>query len=143
MNISNTLCTSYFDIHGGNIVEHMQRPKIQKAADALAEFQVPFEVRVMSAHRTPHVVAEYAEAAVERGLKVIIAAAGGAAHLAGVVAAHTPLPVIGLPVRAYASALILNLGADFSSWYDLMRGGVARGEVQPSVERRGRGGKSG
>lgn len=73
-------------------------PKIKKAADALAEFGVPYEVRVMSAHRTPHVVGEYAESAVDRGLKVIIAAAGGAAHLAGVVAAHTTLPVIGLPV---------------------------------------------
>ena len=73
-------------------------PKINKAAAALAEFNVPYEVRVMSAHRTPHIVGEYAETALERGLKVIIAAAGGAAHLAGVVAAHTTLPVIGLPV---------------------------------------------
>jgi 5-(carboxyamino)imidazole ribonucleotide mutase len=73
-------------------------PKIKAAADALKEFDVPCEVRVMSAHRTPHVVAEYAAGAVDRGLKVIIAAAGGAAHLAGVVAAHTTLPVIGLPV---------------------------------------------
>lgn len=73
-------------------------PKIQKAAAALAEFGVAFEVHVMSAHRTPHLVAQYAAGAGERGLKVIIAAAGGAAHLAGVVAAHTTLPVIGLPV---------------------------------------------
>ncbi|NLF71442.1 MAG: 5-(carboxyamino)imidazole ribonucleotide mutase [Candidatus Anammoximicrobium sp.] len=73
-------------------------PKIQKAAEALTEFGVGYEVRVMSAHRTPHVVAEYASSAAARGLKVIIAAAGGAAHLAGVVAAHTALPVIGLPV---------------------------------------------
>lgn len=73
-------------------------PKIKKAADALDEFNVAYEVRVMSAHRTPGVVAEYAGSAVERGLKVIIAAAGGAAHLAGVVAAHTTLPVLGLPV---------------------------------------------
>ena len=73
-------------------------PKIQKAAAALNEFGIPHEVRVMSAHRTPEVVAEYARSAVSRGLKVIIAAAGGAAHLAGVVAAHTPLPVVGLPV---------------------------------------------
>ena len=73
-------------------------PKINKAAAALAEFGIPHEVRVMSAHRTPHVVGEYAETAIDRGLKVIIAAAGGAAHLAGVVAAHTTLPVIGLPV---------------------------------------------
>lgn len=73
-------------------------PKIQKAADALAEFGVAYEVHVMSAHRTPQLVAQYAASASERGLKVIIAAAGGAAHLAGVVAAHTTLPVIGLPV---------------------------------------------
>jgi 5-(carboxyamino)imidazole ribonucleotide mutase len=73
-------------------------PKINKAAAALEEFGVPHEVRVMSAHRTPHVVAEYATTASDRGLQVIIAAAGGAAHLAGVVAAHTTLPVIGLPV---------------------------------------------
>ena len=73
-------------------------PKINKAAAALAEFDIAYEVRVMSAHRTPDVVVEYASSAVDRGLRVIIAAAGGAAHLAGVVAAHTPLPVIGLPV---------------------------------------------
>jgi 5-(carboxyamino)imidazole ribonucleotide mutase len=73
-------------------------PKINKAAAALDEFGVGYEVRVMSAHRTPAVVSEYASSAIERGLEVIIAAAGGAAHLAGVVAAHTTLPVIGLPV---------------------------------------------
>lgn len=73
-------------------------PKIKKAAAALDEFGVGYEVRVMSAHRTPDVVSEYARTAIDRGLKVIIAAAGGAAHLGGVVAAHTTLPVIGLPV---------------------------------------------
>lgn len=73
-------------------------PKIKKVADALKEFDVAFEVHVMSAHRTPHLVADYASTASDRGLQVIIAAAGGAAHLAGVVAAHTILPVIGLPV---------------------------------------------
>ena len=73
-------------------------PKINKVADALTEFGVVYEVRVMSAHRTPHVVAEYATTARDRGIQVLIAAAGGAAHLAGVVAAHTTLPVIGLPV---------------------------------------------
>lgn len=73
-------------------------PKIKKVADALNEFDVPFEVHVMSAHRTPHLVSDYATTAIDRGLQVIIAAAGGAAHLAGVVAAHTTLPVIGLPV---------------------------------------------
>ena len=73
-------------------------PKIKKVAVALDQFGVGYEVRVMSAHRTPGVVAEYATTAASRGLQVIIAAAGGAAHLAGVVAAHTSLPVIGLPV---------------------------------------------
>lgn len=73
-------------------------PKIKKAAAALDEFDIAYEVRVMSAHRTPGVVTEYATTAQDRGLKVVIAAAGGAAHLAGVVAAHTPLPVVGLPV---------------------------------------------
>jgi len=73
-------------------------PKINKVAAALEEFGVKFEARVMSAHRTPAAVAEYATTARERGLGVIIAAAGGAAHLAGVVAAHTTLPVVGLPV---------------------------------------------
>lgn len=73
-------------------------PKIKKVATALEEFGVEFEVNVMSAHRTPHAVADYATSAEERGIEVIIAAAGGAAHLAGVVAAHTVLPVIGIPV---------------------------------------------
>lgn len=73
-------------------------PKIKAAAEALDEFGVPYEAQVMSAHRTPEVVQEYAASATERGLKVIIAAAGGAAHLAGVVASHTTLPVIGIPV---------------------------------------------
>jgi phosphoribosylaminoimidazole carboxylase PurE protein len=73
-------------------------PKIKAARSALAEFGVTAEVRVMSAHRTPALVQEYATTARQRGLKVLIAAAGGAAHLAGVVAAHTTLPVIGLPV---------------------------------------------
>jgi 5-(carboxyamino)imidazole ribonucleotide mutase len=73
-------------------------PKINDAAAALDEFGVAYEVNVMSAHRTPHLVADYATGAAARGLQVIIAAAGGSAHLAGVVAAHTPLPVIGLPV---------------------------------------------
>ena len=73
-------------------------PKIKAAAAALDEFDVAYEVHVMSAHRTPEIVSEYAGTARERGLQVIIAAAGGAAHLAGVVAAHTTLPVIGLPV---------------------------------------------
>ena len=73
-------------------------PKIKAAAAALDEFGVLYEVRVMSAHRTPEIVRQYATMAAARGLKVMIAAAGGAAHLAGAVASHTTLPVIGLPV---------------------------------------------
>ena len=73
-------------------------PKIKAVAAALDEFGVPYEARVMSAHRTPQIVHEYAVTAASRGLKVLIAAAGGAAHLAGVVASHTALPVIGIPV---------------------------------------------
>lgn len=73
-------------------------PKIDAAKKALDEFGVGCEVHVMSAHRTPEIVCKYATTAAERGLKVIIAAAGGSAHLAGVVAAHTTLPVIGIPV---------------------------------------------
>ena len=68
------------------------------AAQALAEFDVPHEVRVVSAHRTPLGMADYAQQAAGRGLKVIIAGAGGAAHLPGMVASLTPLPVIGVPV---------------------------------------------
>ncbi|MDP9432512.1 MAG: 5-(carboxyamino)imidazole ribonucleotide mutase [Actinomycetota bacterium] len=68
------------------------------ATDALQEFDVPFEARVLSAHRTPHDMLDYAGAAAGRGLKVIIAGAGGAAHLPGMVASATPLPVIGVPV---------------------------------------------
>ena len=66
------------------------------------EFDVGYEMHVMSAHRTPHDVAEFAATAHKRGLQVIVAGAGGAAHLAGVVAAHTPLPVIGLPIKSKA-----------------------------------------
>ena len=73
-------------------------PKIQSVTKAMDEFDVGWEARVMSAHRTPEVVSEYASTAIERGLRVIIAAAGGAAHLAGVAAAHTTLPIIGIPV---------------------------------------------
>jgi 5-(carboxyamino)imidazole ribonucleotide mutase len=68
------------------------------AAEVLDELQVPHEVRILSAHRTPELTLEYAAAAAERGLRAIIAGAGGAAHLAGVVAAKTILPVIGVPM---------------------------------------------
>ena len=71
---------------------------MEAAALALAEFEVPFEVGVVSAHRTVKKMVEYATSAVDRGLKVIITGAGGAAHLPGMVASMTPLPVIGVPV---------------------------------------------
>ena len=73
-------------------------PKIRSVATALEEFDVACEIQVMSAHRTPEIVRQYATMAAARGVKVIIAAAGGAAHLAGVCASHTTLPVIGIPV---------------------------------------------
>ena len=73
-------------------------PVMQEAANALGELGVPYEVRVVSAHRTPEVMIEYGKTAVSRGLRVIIAGAGGAAHLPGMVASVTPLPVIGVPV---------------------------------------------
>jgi 5-(carboxyamino)imidazole ribonucleotide mutase len=71
---------------------------MQAAAQALDEFEVAFEVRVLSAHRTPEAMLTYARTAAGRGLRVIIAGAGGAAHLPGMVASSTPLPVIGVPV---------------------------------------------
>ena len=71
---------------------------MNEAAEALKEFKVPYEMHVLSAHRSPHLVAEFANQAHAKGLKVLIAGAGGSAHLAGVVAAHTTLPVIGVPV---------------------------------------------
>jgi len=73
-------------------------PTMQAAAEALAEFDVPFEVRVLSAHRTPEAMLTYAREAAARGLRVVIAGAGGAAHLPGMIASATPLPVIGVPV---------------------------------------------
>lgn len=73
---------------------------MQAAADILKEFEIPFELTVVSAHRTPMRMVEYAGQAKKRGLKVIIAGAGGAAHLPGMVASLTPLPVIGVPVKS-------------------------------------------
>lgn len=73
-------------------------PVMAAAAEALAEFDVPFEVGVVSAHRTPERMLQYARGAADRGIAVVIAGAGGAAHLPGMVAAATPLPVIGVPV---------------------------------------------
>ncbi|MDP4858738.1 MAG: 5-(carboxyamino)imidazole ribonucleotide mutase [Schleiferiaceae bacterium] len=75
-------------------------PVLQAAADLLAEWGIPYEMTVVSAHRTPERMVEYAKTAVGRGLKVIIAGAGGAAHLPGMVASLTPLPVIGVPVKS-------------------------------------------
>ncbi len=77
-------------------------PLVKKACDTLDKFGVGYETRVISAHRTPEVAIEYSKTAEERGLKVIIAAAGGAAHLGGVLAAATVLPVIGIPVAGGA-----------------------------------------
>ncbi len=75
-------------------------PIMKEAADFLEEMQIPFEITVVSAHRTPHRMVKYAETAAERGIKVIIAGAGGAAHLPGMVASITTLPVIGVPVKS-------------------------------------------
>jgi 5-(carboxyamino)imidazole ribonucleotide mutase len=75
-------------------------PVMQDAVDVLKELGVSFEVTIVSAHRTPHRMFEYAENAAERGLKVIVAGAGGAAHLPGMVASITHLPVIGVPVKS-------------------------------------------
>lgn len=73
-------------------------PIMREAALVCEEFNVPYEIRVVSAHRTPDDMAEYGRTAVERGLKVIVAGAGGAAHLPGMLASHTALPVIGVPI---------------------------------------------
>jgi 5-(carboxyamino)imidazole ribonucleotide mutase len=75
-------------------------PVMQPAADILTELGVPFEMNIVSAHRTPERMFEYAKTAVSRGIKVIIAGAGGAAHLPGMTASATPLPVIGVPVKS-------------------------------------------
>jgi 5-(carboxyamino)imidazole ribonucleotide mutase len=74
-------------------------PIMEDSVKVLQEFGIGYEVKVLSAHRTPGQHAEYSKSAVDRGLKVIIAAAGGAAHLPGVTAAHTTLPVIGVPIK--------------------------------------------
>jgi 5-(carboxyamino)imidazole ribonucleotide mutase len=76
-----------------------------QAAEMLTRFDIPHESKILSAHRTPALTAEYASSAADRGLEVIIAGAGGAAHLAGVVAAHTLLPVIGVPMASALNGL--------------------------------------
>lgn len=77
-------------------------PTMQAAADVCTEFSVPYEMKITSAHRTPNFMSKYAEEAHKRGIKVIIAGAGGAAHLPGMAASHTPLPVIGVPISSKA-----------------------------------------
>ena len=76
---------------------------MREAAAILEEFEIPFELTIVSAHRTPERLMEYGSTAVKRGLKVIVAGAGGAAHLPGMIASVTPLPVIGVPVKASIS----------------------------------------
>ena len=73
---------------------------VGKTLETLEKFEIPFEARVISAHRSPEIAAEFAKTAEEKGFEVIIAAAGKAAHLAGVIAGHTALPVIGLPIKS-------------------------------------------
>jgi 5-(carboxyamino)imidazole ribonucleotide mutase len=80
-------------------------PVMEKTAQILNEFKIPFEMNALSAHRTPEQVEEFAKKAESRGIKVIIAAAGMAAHLPGVIAASTPLPVIGVPIKASLEGL--------------------------------------
>ena len=79
-------------------------PTMNRAAEVLDELDVPHEARIVSAHRTPNRLYDYARSALDRGLKVIIAGAGGAAHLPGMTAALTPLPVLGVPVQSKALA---------------------------------------
>lgn len=77
-------------------------PIMQQVAEILDEFAIPYELTIVSAHRTPERMYEYAKTAVDRGLKVVIAGAGGAAHLPGMISALTPLPVIGVPIQTKA-----------------------------------------
>ena len=79
-------------------------PVMNAAADILTELEIAFELDIVSAHRTPEKMVDYAKHAHERGIKVIIAGAGGAAHLPGMIASLTPLPVIGVPVKSASNA---------------------------------------
>ena len=99
-------------------------PTMEHAADMLDKLGVPYETRVVSAHRTPDLLFDYAKTASERGLKVIIAGAGGAAHLPGMVASQTALPVLGVPVQSKA----LN-GLDSLLSIVQMPGGIAVGTL--------------
>jgi len=73
---------------------------MKEASDILKQFEIEHEIKILSAHRTPKLAADYAETAHTKGMKVIIAGAGGAAHLAGVIAALSPLPIIGVPIKS-------------------------------------------
>lgn len=99
-------------------------PTMEHAADMLDKLGVPYEIRVVSAHRTPDLLFDYAKTASDRGLKVIIAGAGGAAHLPGMVASQTSLPVLGVPVQSKA----LN-GLDSLLSIAQMPGGIAVGTL--------------
>ena len=99
-------------------------PTMEHAADMLDKLGVPYETRVVSAHRTPDLLFDYAKTAADRGLKVIIGGAGGAAHLPGMVASQTPLPVLGVPVQSKA----LN-GLDSLLSIVQMPGGIAVGTL--------------
>lgn len=77
-------------------------PAMQEAAKVCVEFGVPYEMKITSAHRTPNFMAKYSSTAHKRGIKIIIAGAGGAAHLPGMAASHSPLPVIGVPISSKA-----------------------------------------
>jgi 5-(carboxyamino)imidazole ribonucleotide mutase len=77
-------------------------PTMKAAAETLSKLNIPHEARIVSAHRTPELMADYARSAASRGLLCIIAGAGGAAHLPGMTAAHTTIPVIGVPVKSHA-----------------------------------------
>ena len=81
-------------------------PYMNQAAEILSSFDIPHEIDIVSAHRTPDKLVQYAKAAHTRGIKVIIAGAGGAAHLPGMIASLTPLPVIGVPVKSDANATL-------------------------------------
>lgn len=80
-------------------------PVMKEAAEILNEFQIPFEINALSAHRTPEEVEKFSKGAYDKGIRVIIAGAGMAAHLAGVIASMTPLPVIGVPIKASLDGL--------------------------------------
>tara|TARA_A100001037_G_C14880263_1_gene513626 strand:+ start:145 stop:639 length:495 start_codon:yes stop_codon:yes gene_type:complete len=99
-------------------------PTMEKAAEVLQEFGVPHECRVVSAHRTPKWMVEYAQDAEQRGLQVIIAGAGGAAHLPGMVASMTALPVLGVPIKSRALS-----GVDSLLSIAQMPGGVPVGTL--------------